>query len=82
MVISWSKEGRSLPLDGRIDSNQEGILIITNVQTEDSGVYICKASNTYVIVTDTMVLEIGKIPSKIPTVFPHIKGDSMNLTVI
>ena len=61
MVISWSKEGRSLPLDGRIDSNQEGILIITNVQTEDSGVYICKASNTYVIVTDTMVLEIGKI---------------------
>ena len=62
MVISWSKEGRSLPLDGRIDSNQEGILIITNVQTEDSGVYICKASNTYVIVTDTMVLEIGKIP--------------------
>ena len=63
MVISWSKEGKSLPLDGRIDANQEGILIITNVQTEDSGVYICKASNTYVIVTDTMVLEIACTPT-------------------
>ena len=42
-----------------MNSNQEGVLVITNVQTEDSGVYICKATNAFIVVTDKAVLEIG-----------------------
>lgn len=58
VTISWSKENGVLP-EGRFNSRPDGILIITNVNTDDKGVYICSASNAYFVVTDKAVLEIG-----------------------
>ena len=62
VTISWYKEGGSLP-EGRINSNSDGILIITDVKTQDQGVYICKATSSYFVVTDKAILEIGIIDS-------------------
>ncbi len=51
---------------GRINSNQDGILIITNVRADDSGVYVCQAKNAYFVVTDNIKLEIGVVGAEQP----------------
>ena len=60
--IVWSKENGNLP-EGRVNSGNEGILIITNVQAEDSGVYVCKAVSAYYVLSDKAVVNVGKYNS-------------------
>ena len=56
--ITWVKEDGS-PLPNRANLDQNGILIISNVQAEDSGTYICKATSAYFVVTDKATLNVG-----------------------
>ena len=57
MSISWNKENGALP-SNRIRSNANGILIITDVRSEDAGNYVCVAENAFFIATDSATLSI------------------------
>ena len=58
VTITWVKEDGT-PISPNANTDSNGILIITNVQAQDSGVYVCKASNAYFVVSDKATLNVG-----------------------
>ena len=58
VTITWVKEDGT-PISPNANTDSNGILIMTNVQAQDSGVYVCKASNAYFVVSDKATLNVG-----------------------
>lgn len=54
-TITWSKERSSLPWRHKIVDNS---LVLTNVGRQDSGQYVCNASNHMGISEVTVMLEV------------------------
>lgn len=54
--VRWSKLGGHLPLDRTYESN--GVLIISNLEESDSGVYICQATDGVSTNQDTVTLKV------------------------
>ena len=76
-LISWTKSQGSLPASRSIKS--QGILNITNVTTDDSGSYMCTATNIWGTTTSSVQLRvytalkfINKPPSSV-----IVKADEM-----
>ena len=63
MRIYWRKEAGELPPGRHMDDNN-GILVIINIQISDSGVYVCHADDGHVIMTDKTTLTVGGIFEK------------------
>ena len=57
LTISWAKEQGILPADRAVDDGN-GVLIITQVQTTDSGTYVCTASAGQIVVSDKTQLTV------------------------
>ncbi|KAA0707146.1 Basement membrane-specific heparan sulfate proteoglycan core protein [Triplophysa tibetana] len=57
-TITWSKERSSLPWRHKIVDNS---LVLTNVGRQDSGQYVCNASNHMGISEVTVMLEVDKV---------------------
>ena len=57
VVVTWNKENGVLPFN-RVRSDTNGILIITDVRSEDAGNYVCVAENSFFIATDTASLSV------------------------
>ncbi|KAL5013502.1 hypothetical protein ScPMuIL_007772 [Solemya velum] len=55
-ILSWERRDRHLP-PRAIDQN--GVLVIPNVQREDAGTYICTGSDMYSVDTSTAILIVG-----------------------
>ena len=58
MTISWAKEQGILPDDKARDDGR-GVLIITQVQSSDSGTYVCTATAGQFVVTDRAELSVA-----------------------
>ena len=58
MTVSWAKEQGILP-DDRARDDGRGVLIITQVQSSDSGTYVCTATAGQFVVTDRAQLSVG-----------------------
>ncbi|XP_050052982.1 basement membrane-specific heparan sulfate proteoglycan core protein-like isoform X1 [Aphis gossypii] len=69
VVLKWTREGASLPVNRAID-NGSGYLLFTNLDTSDSGVYVCTASDGYSAISEKKTLAVGGGPTNIikPTV--------------
>ena len=59
LTIQWAKENGVLP-QGRAQDNGRGVLIITQVQTDDSGTYVCTATAGQFRVTERAQLTVGR----------------------
>ena len=66
--MKWSKE-RGLLSSDRATDDGRGVLIITQVQTSDSGTYVCTATAGQYIATDRTQLREG---------FKEIKKKTIN----
>ncbi|KAK6175562.1 hypothetical protein SNE40_014001 [Patella caerulea] len=55
-VLSWTKNGAGLPVKG-IDQN--GVLVIPNIQPEDEGTYTCTGSDPFSVDRATAVVRVG-----------------------
>lgn len=64
MVVWYKKDGSTLPL-GRY-SIKDGNLTITEIQTDDRGIYQCSASNKAATITVETELLVENIPSSAP----------------
>lgn len=60
MVLTWTREGGSLPANRVID-NGSGYLYFKNVDISDSGVYVCSASDGYSSISKKKTLAVGGI---------------------
>ncbi|XP_060879809.1 basement membrane-specific heparan sulfate proteoglycan core protein isoform X8 [Metopolophium dirhodum] len=58
VVLKWTREGGSLPANRAID-NGSGYLLFTNLDTSDSGVYVCTASDGYSAISEKKTLAVG-----------------------
>jgi hypothetical protein len=58
VVLKWTREGGSLPVNRAID-NGSGYLLFTNLDTSDSGVYVCTASDGYSAISEKKTLAVG-----------------------
>lgn len=58
--MKWTKEGGSLP-SKRVIDNGIGYLTFNNVDTSDSGVYVCTASDGYSAISEKKTLAVGGI---------------------
>lgn len=58
--MAWQKEGGDLP-QARSRDDGQGILVITDVRTSDSGTYLCVATDEYTVVSERAVLTVGGI---------------------
>ena len=58
LTVKWAKEQGVLP-PGRATDNGNGVLIITQVETSDSGSYVCTATAGQYIVTERAQLDVG-----------------------
>ena len=58
LSVSWAREEGELP--GRARDDGRGVLIITQVQTTDSGNYVCTATAGQYVVTSTTELTVGE----------------------
>ena len=67
--LSWAREVGELP-SGRARDEGNGVLIITQVQTSDSGSYVCTATAGQYVVTSTTELTVG--PSSRPDSRPVV----------
>ena len=56
-TVHWARSALPLP-EGR-SRQEEGVLNITEVQTEDSGNYTCTASNKLGVIKTTTTLRVG-----------------------
>jgi len=61
LTIKWAKENGVLPR-GRAQDNGSGVLIITQVQSDDSGTYTCTATAGQFVVTERAQLTVGRTP--------------------
>jgi len=61
LTISWAKENGVLP-QGRAQDDGRGVLIITQVQSDDSGTYVCTATAGQFKVTERAELTVGGTP--------------------
>lgn len=61
LTITWAKENGVLP-QGRAEDNGSGVLIITQVQSDDSGTYVCTATAGQFVVTERAQLTVGRDP--------------------
>jgi len=59
LTIQWAKENGVLP-QGRARDNGSGVLIITQVQSDDSGTYVCTATAGQFVVTERAQLTVGR----------------------
>ncbi|XP_066985998.1 basement membrane-specific heparan sulfate proteoglycan core protein [Macrobrachium rosenbergii] len=55
--VTWSKLDGVLPY-ARSSDNRQGLLEITQIQPSDSGVYICTASDGYIVFTQNATLRV------------------------
>jgi len=60
-TIKWAKENGVLPA-GRAQDDGRGVLIITQVQSDDSGTYVCTATAGQFTVTERAQLTVGRTP--------------------
>ena len=60
--MKWAKENGVLP-PGRSQDDGRGVLIITQVQSDDSGTYVCTATAGQFMVTEKAQLTVGRQPS-------------------
>ena len=58
LKLNWYKEGGELPRD-RASDNRQGLLVITNLRPEDSGIYVCTADDGLNVVTERATLNVG-----------------------
>ena len=58
LTVSWAREEGGLQ-PGRARDDGNGLLIITQVQTSDSGSYVCTATAGQFVVTSTTELTVG-----------------------
>ena len=58
LTVKWAKEQGVLP-PGRATDNGKGVLIITQVETSDSGSYVCTATAGQYIVMERAQLDVG-----------------------
>jgi len=63
LSITWAKENGVLPA-GRATDNGRGVLIITQVQSDDSGTYVCTATAGQFVVTERAQLTVGRVPGR------------------
>ena len=59
LTVSWAREEGGLQ-PGRARDDGQGLLIITQVQTSDSGSYVCTATAGQFVVTSTTELTVGE----------------------
>merc|ERR1719209_759748 len=59
LTISWAKENGVLP-QGRAQDDGRGVLIITQVQSDDSGTYVCTVTAGQFKVTERAELIVGR----------------------
>lgn len=57
-MLKWTREGGSLPVNRAID-NGLGYLLFKNLDTSDSGVYVCTASDGYSAISEKKTLAVG-----------------------
>ncbi|XP_073669042.1 basement membrane-specific heparan sulfate proteoglycan core protein isoform X7 [Paramisgurnus dabryanus] len=78
-TITWSKKHSSLPWGHKIVSN---ILVLHNVGRQDSGQYVCNATNHMGTSEATIMLEVGESPKAVVTPTGPVRvrvGDPINL---
>lgn len=56
--LEWSKENGELP-QGRVHDDSFGVLLIKDVQTSDTGTYVCTASDGFTFLTERALLHVG-----------------------
>ena len=85
LTVSWAREEGGLQA-GRAQDDGNGVLIITQVQTTDSGSYVCTATAGQYVVTSTTELPVGEGSGSRPAVVinPQYKqsreGESVTFT--
>ena len=57
MSFQWTREGGSLPV-GRSQDNGFGLLLLTSVEEDDSGVYVCTVTAGIYSVQEKLELEV------------------------
>lgn len=57
-MLKWTREGGNLPA-GRAIDNGLGYLLFSNLDTSDSGVYVCTASDGYSAISEKKTLAVG-----------------------
>lgn len=57
-MLKWTRENGSLPVNKAID-NGSGYLLFKNLDTSDSGVYVCTASDGYSAISEKKTLAVG-----------------------
>ena len=57
MSFQWTREGGSLP-QGRSQDNGFGLLVLTSVEEDDSGVYVCTVTAGIYSVQEKLELEV------------------------
>ncbi|XP_048238836.1 basement membrane-specific heparan sulfate proteoglycan core protein-like isoform X2 [Haliotis rufescens] len=83
-ILSWTKNGAGLP-EKAIDQN--GVLVIPNVQPEDEGTYTCTGSDTYGVDRVTAVVSLaGREEAPVARIEPRYLqvnvGDSIEFRCI
>lgn len=56
--LEWSKENGELP-QGRAHDDSLGVLLIKDVQTSDSGTYVCTAPDGFTFLTQRALLHVS-----------------------
>ena len=57
MSFQWTREGGSLPV-GRSEDNGFGLLLLTTVEEDDSGTYVCTVTAGIYSVEEKLELEV------------------------
>ncbi|KAF5283747.1 hypothetical protein FQR65_LT02641 [Abscondita terminalis] len=65
--LQWQRDGGYLAPNHAVDDGR-GILVITDVTVSDSGNYICRASDGYIVVTEYTTITVGGNKPQPPTV--------------
>ncbi|KAF2367998.1 Laminin G domain [Trinorchestia longiramus] len=82
LYISWSRKNGELPY-GRASDDRTGRLVITQVQTSDSGQYVCTISDGFNLVLQTeatLTVEDRRVPER-PSVVIEDQRETVEVTV-